>query len=61
MSDVVQALQSSGSLGYLLASFSRQVNESFGEEEISIADLPIPGTSIKIPLTISVKKLLGVL
>ncbi len=61
MSDVVQALPSSGSLGDLLASFSRQVSESFGEEEISIADLPIPGTSIKIPLTISVKKLLGVL
>lgn len=61
MSDVVQALPSSGSLSDLLEGFSRKVTESFGEEEILVAELPIPGTSVKIPFSISVKKLLGVL
>lgn len=59
--EVVQRLPSSGSPDDILKSFSRLVEETYNDDEVVIAEFPIPGTSLKIPFSISIKKLLGVL
>ena len=37
-----------------------QVRQRFGGKELTIAELPVPGTAIKIPLTVSLEDLMGV-
>ena len=37
-----------------------QVRQRFGGKELTIAELPVPGTTIRIPLTVRLEDLMGV-
>lgn len=56
---LVQALPSAGSPEEFASAAGLWLVDEFGGEDITLAELPIPGTSIKIPLTINLKELAG--
>lgn len=56
----LQAMPADGDVGELLAAFGREYVNDLRDVKFTIAELPIPGTEIKIPLTVSLGQL-GVL
>lgn len=58
---IVQQLPTTGDAKDILQSFSRLLDTTFTDDEVVIAQLPIPGTSTTIPFSLSIKKLLGFL
>lgn len=53
----LQAMPTDGSVGELLAAFGRTYVDDLRDVEFTVAELPIPGTEIKIPLTVSLGQL----
>ena len=55
----LQAMPADGTPAELLAAFGRTVRDDLGEQELTIAELTVPGTSISVPFKVKVKTLWG--
>ncbi len=53
----LQAMPSDGDVGELLSALGREFASDIRDVKFTVAELPIPGTSIRIPLTISLGQL----
>lgn len=57
--ELVERLPSSGSPADLARALGQQVANELGDGRFTVAELPIPGTDVTIPLTLDVGDLLG--
>lgn len=55
----LEAMPADGTPAQLLASFGRSLKDELGDKELTLAELTIPGTTIKVPFKVKVKTLWG--
>ncbi len=58
---LIGALPDSGSAGDYVRAFGAWAIGTYGDEDFTVAELTVPGTEVKVPLTVNLKKLAGVL
>ena len=58
---LINSVPESGSAGDYVRALGLWAIDEFGEEEYTVAEVPVPGTQIKIPLKVNVKKLVNAL
>lgn len=56
---LVESLPSDGTPAQMAEAVGEYVVDEYGDTEITLAELPIPGTELTIPLTIDLATLLG--
>ena len=57
--ELVESLPASGSPSQIAAALGRHVVNRFGATNVTIAELPIPGTDLTIPLTLDLRGLVN--
>lgn len=57
---LVSALPDTGSVADYLSAFGLWAVKEYGDEDFTVAELTVPGTSITIPLKVNIAELLGV-
>ena len=59
--DLVNRLPDSGDAAECVRAFAGWALDTYGDEDFTVAELTVPGTELKIPLKVNLKKLAGAL
>lgn len=59
--DLVNRMPDSGDAAECVRAFAGWALDTYGDEDFTVAELTVPGTELKIPLKVNLKKLAGAL
>ena len=58
---LINELPDSGDVSAYVRAFAGWALDTYGDEDFTVAELTVPGTELKIPLKVNLKKLAGAL